>query len=241
MAVTRKIAGPGRLGSAKAVKDSTKKSAGMHPKVKIIPAEGSITVRFLEEPSDWFGFYEYFDEGYFPLLEGQTLPDGVKASFRYLANAYIVDDSKVMAVKMPKTLVELLMGYYDKRSTILDRDYELSRTGSGALDTKYLASPDSPTKMNTARLKIIDIGSILEDMASGADDADDDEEEDVPVRRGSKSRAQVDDEDDDDPWADDDDEEEDEPAPRRAVKKSAPARRTVVKKAPVRKSVRRTR
>lgn len=240
----RKIAGPGRLGSIKAAKKSVKKSG--NSLTKNIPDNDSITVRYLEEPSDWFGFYEYWDaenKTFRPVIEGEDLPDGVRASFRYLANAYVVDDAQVRALKMPKTVVEALLARYEKHGTVLDRDYELSRSGSG-LDTTYLVTPDSPAKMNTKRFTLIDLEDLLAKMLDASDEADeddddDDDEEETPrrstrtkTRRTAPKRSSVDDDDDED----DDEDEDDEPAPRRPVRRAV--KKTAARK-PVRKTIRR--
>jgi hypothetical protein len=238
----RRVAGPGRLGSIAAVKNSAKAGGNKH--VRNIASEKSLTVRFLEEPSEWFGFYQHFEkpEGYFPCTgddcRGCLNPsdDGSK-SFRYLANAYVVDDSKVMAVMMPKSLVEQLLAYYDKYDTILDRDYDLSKTGSGKEGTKYMASPDSPSKMKTSRFKLLDLDDVLESMIVGDDDDDDDDDEPPRKKKSSsaskKSRRTSDDEDDD-PWDDDDDEddedEEDERPRKKKASKSKPTKKVTGKK-----------
>jgi hypothetical protein len=129
----RKIAGPGRLGSIKAAKKTLQKRGG-DQRVRIIPAEGDITVRFLAEPEEFHGFYEHWNqtgEKYEPCVEGdcEFCSAGVRRSFRYLANAYVVDDSAVKAVKLPKSIFEILMARYIKEGTIMDRDWELSRSG----------------------------------------------------------------------------------------------------------------
>lgn len=244
MAVRRKIAGPGRLGSIKAAKNSVKKSG--NALIRNIPKEG-ITVRFLEEPSEWFGYYEYYDESrknYFPVIEGEDTPEGASVSFRYLANAYVVDDSDVRAVKMPKSAVEQLIARYEKHGTVMDRDYELSRTGSGKNDTKYMVSPDSPAKMNLSRFKLIDLAEVLESLIVAEDDDDDDDEDESPspmrTRRSTPKRSSRDIEDDEDEdyeddEEDDEDDEDEPPARRRPVKKTSTTRK------PVRKPIRKTR
>lgn len=234
----RKIAGPGRLGSISAAKKSVKKSG--NSLIRSIPNDDGITVRFLEEPSEWFGYYEYYDpsvKNFFPVVEGEDIPEGATAQFRYLANAYVVDDSAVRAVKMPKSAVEMLIARYEKHGTVMDRDYELSRTGSGKNDTKYMVSPDSPSKMNLKRFELLDLTAILASLIDDEDDDDDDEDE-APVksRRSVPKRSRVVDEDDDydddeDDEDDEDEDEDDEPAPRRR-----PVRRSTSK--PIRKPIR---
>lgn len=238
-----KIVGPGRLGSISAAKKSVKKSG--NSLVRTIPADQSITVRYLEEPSEWFGYYEYYDpsqKNFFPQVEGEDLPDGATVSFRYLANAYVVDDSAVRALKMPKSVVEQLIARYEKHGTVMDRDYELSRTGSGKNDTKYLVTPDSPSKMNTKRFELLDLEEIMQSLAS-SDDEDDDDDDERPARTkrtAPKRTSRY--EDDDDEFDDDDteDEEEDEDdEPRRPVRR--PVKKVAAKKTLPRKSISKSR
>lgn len=233
-----KLTGPGRLGSIGAVKKSLK--GGGQQNVRTIPSEDSITVRFLQNPEDWHGYYEHWmKDGPIPCVSDDCVgcdsdvEDERKKSFRYLANAYIVDDQKVRALKMPKTLVEMLVHYHAKyKGTLLDRDYELSRTGSGKNDTKYMAAPDAPSKMNLSRFKSLDLTKILNSLLDDEED-DDDDDDDEPVvskkRRPKKSEPS--------PWEDDDDDDDDEPV-RRVKKKSASAVRRPAKKVAKKRAVR---
>lgn len=240
-----KIAGPGRLGSIKAMKKSLK--GGGQSQVRRVPKEDSLTVRFLENPEDWHGYYEHWlKDGPIPCsssdCEGCQSDDEKerKRQFRYLANAYIVDDQKVRPLQMVKTLVEQLVNFHQKYGTLLDRDYELSRTGSGQNDTKYMAAPDAPSKVKLSRFEDqkFDLSEVLESMLEGEDpddddDDDDDDEDYTPKRRPKKSRGRDpwDDDDDDD----DDDDEDDEPVRRpkkksSSVKKKSASSKTAVKK-----------
>lgn len=200
------------FGSLNDLKKSTKRAGGgASGKIGFIP-EDPITVRFLSEPETWVGYYEHYngpnaDPRYSPCVKDSS-PGGCdyepyqgnKPAFRYLANAYNVDQSKVQALKMPKSLVEQLVTFAAKYGTILDRDYELSRSGSG-MDTTYSAVPEdkSPIKIARFRKEMSDLEQLLEDWADEQDAADDDE-----------------DEDDEDVYTDEDDDDEDEPeVPRR--------------------------
>lgn len=212
------------MGSVEAARKSVKKSG--NSLVRSIPTDDSITARFIEEPSEWFGFYEYWDEDektYRPVIDGEETPNGARISFRYLANVYIVDDSAVRALKMPKSVAEQILAYHQKYGTILDRDYDLSRTGSGKNDTNYMVAPDAPSKMNVKRFEALDLQKILDQMA-GLDEDDEDDDDERPAKRTApkKSRRPVDDDDDDfedDTDDDDEDEDEDEPVRRRPVRK----------------------
>ena len=194
------------------LKKSVKKGGGgASGKIGFIP-EDPITVRFLSEPETWVGYYEHYngpnaDPRYSPCVKDSS-PGGCdyepyqgnKPAFRYLANAYNVDQSKVQALKMPKSLVEQLVTFAAKYGTILDRDYELSRSGSG-MDTTYSAVPEdkSPIKIARFRKEMSDLEQLLEDWADEQDGADDDDE----------------DEEDEDVYTDEEEDDEEPEVPRR--------------------------
>lgn len=244
-----RVSGPGRMGSVAAVKKSLKKSGSS--KVKIVPKEGSLTVRFLDEPEDFHGYYEHYVNGeYRPCVtdecEGCTSddPDEQRRMFRYLANAYVVDDQKVMVLKLPKTLVEALMVYHEKYDgTLRDRDYDLRRTGSGQNDTKYFAAPDSPTKLKLSRFesKMLDLEEVVNSML-GDDDEDDEDEKPSKKKSGKSSKPKKREKD---PWEDEDEDDEDD-KPRKKKKSSASVKskgtvkkRVAPKKTTVKRTVRR--
>ena len=243
----KKVAGPGRLGSVKAVKKSLK--GGGQKGIKTISAEDSITVRFLDDLEDFHGYYEHWmTDGPLPCSTDDC--DGCQSDdederrkgFKYLANAYVVDDQKVWALKMPKTLVEMLTTFHTKyKGTLLDRDYELSRTGSGQYDTKYFAAPDEKSKMDLSRFerKKYNLTELLSDLVNGEDDDEDEDEDDEP--RPKKKKKSGPKKSKDNPWNDD---EDDEPVRRPKKKKSSASSRPVKKSAvrrPVKKTVKRSR
>lgn len=180
----------GRVKSLKSLKESVKKGGGDYA-LKRIPSNDSITVRFLEEPEEWFEYMEYFskEDGYFPVFEGldpDLVADLDKPSKRYLAAVVDVADNKPLALVIPKTLAASLLKKYDKYSTMLDRDYELSKEGEG-MQTTYDAIPEAPSKFNVRRIEAPDLAEALqksipasmlgeEDDADPEDDADEDED-----------------------------------------------------------------
>lgn len=208
-----------KLGSAKAVKESLK--SGNSP-MRYIGKDTALTVRFLEEPESWVSFTEVYDpvkkRGY-PLPDDPFMPgydDDLRKSSRYLANAIDISTDKVIAVSLPKSVVNSLIGRYEKLGTMTDRNYELYRTGSG-LDTEYFADPDAPAKMNLAKYEPKDLESVLEEAynAVWGSGTDEDEEELKPARKVAsggpkRGRKTVEAEEDDDLDDEDDDIEEDE-------------------------------
>lgn len=217
-----KISGK-KMGSVKAVKDSLKKGgSSLNTYIKNVPAEG-ITVRFLTEPEEWFGFYEYWNDesrNFTPMAVGEILPDGAKASFRYLASVVDIETDRVIPMKLAKTAANSLILKYDKYGTMLDRNYELQRHGEG-LDTTYDVTPDAPTKLNLAKYETIDLEQVLisaratslgeSDVKKSEPTIDDDEidEEVKPkakVVTSGKKTAKVQELDDEDEEEDEDDE-----------------------------------
>lgn len=205
----------GKVKSLKALKSSLKKGGGGAHYMKRVPSDDSITVRFLTEPEDWVEYLEYFseDDGFFPAVEGMDeayVADLNSPSKRWLAAAVDTADNSVINLVLPKSLVSNLLKKYEKYKTLMDRDYELSREGSG-FDTEYDAIPESPTKMNLSRFDIPDLMETLEAAvpeALGGGDIDDDDDYD----------------DDDNLAAEDDDD--------RPMRSRRPARKPPVKKKP---------
>lgn len=206
----------GRVKSLKSLRESVK--GGGDYALKRIPSNDSITVRFLEEPEEWYQYREYYkkDVGFFPEFEGLD-PDDVadldKPSKRYLAPAVDVADNKPIALVLPTTLVSSLLKKYDKYSTMLDRDYELSKEGEG-MQVRYDAIPEAPTKFNPRRIEMPDLDAALQksipaDLGGAGDDDDGDDDDnlaaddDRPIRRSrpggtTRKRRPVEDDDDED-------------------------------------------
>ena len=210
--MSNKIRG-GKVTSINALRSSVKKGGGGASYLTRIPSDASITVRFLTEPTEWIAYFEYYDaeqKRFFPSIEGVQTQE--KPSARYLANALDVAESRVIPLVMPKSVAASLLKKYDKYATLLDRDYELSRSGAG-LDTEYDVTPEPPTKMNLERYDLLDLMGLLEAQLEDVpvNDNDEDDEDEAPVARKSiksapKAKASDDDEDDDED--DDSDEEE---------------------------------
>lgn len=184
----------GKVKSIKALKSSLKKgSTGSY--LERIKEEGFLA-RFLQEPEEWIEYFEYYDEAdkaFYPEVEGVTLPidsksgEKVKPSKRYLANAIDVNENKVVPLVLPKSVAAILLKRYEKYGTLLDRDYELSREGTG-YDTEYDAVGEPPSRMSLSKYDPLDLIQVLESQLPGGDDddEDDDDEEDTPRRKSSK-------------------------------------------------------
>ena len=187
------------MGNIKALKDSLKKGgSSLNTFIKNVPAEG-ITVRFITEPEEWFGFYEYWNDesrNFVPMAVGEILPDGARASFRYLASAVEIESDRVIPMKLAKTTANSLILKYDKYGTMIDRNYELQKHGEG-LDTTYDVTPDAPSKLNLAKYESLDLEKILiqarasalgekdttKSDSSSLDDDDIDKEDEKPSKK----------------------------------------------------------
>jgi hypothetical protein len=224
----------GQVKSVKSLRNSMKKGGGGQGLTRV-PADDPMTVRFLHEPDTWFEFFEHFDETkkrFFVCVDGcEYCADDQRPSKRVLASVVLTDEGKVVPLAMPAMLVNRMLNKYDKYATVMDRDYELVRTGQG-FDTEYDVTPEAPNKMKLSRFELLDPVEILESMAPDSDDDDDDDEDEAP-RSKSKSRPApkrrpVDEDEDEDDDEDDEDEDEEFLRPKRsgAVKPKAKPRAT---------------
>lgn len=194
----------GRIG--KDYKKTAEKGGGTF--VKTVPVDDSILVRFIDEPEEWFGYYEHYDavRKYYPCTEGDCpgcADTDNRRSFRYLVNVVMVDEKRVVPLKVTKDLANQLFARYEKHSTLKDREYELSRTGSGMKDTVYMASPEPTSKFAYSNYPSLDLEKILEEMLGRADAADPEVEDEKPKKSLKPKAKPVVVEDDDDEVADD--------------------------------------
>lgn len=239
-----------KTGSLKNLKKSLAKGGGKGF-IKYIPKNGSMNVRFIQEPEEWVNYLEHYDTTLrksYPCSGEQACPgcrSDERKSSRYLANAVDLDnDNRVIPLQMPKDLANRLVVKYEKWGTIIDRDIELSRSGEG-LDTVYDLDASVPDRKRIDKYQPVDLLKVLEDAYNnvfGPDDDDDDDDTTLgkPAVRG-KSRsaaarsarpvAEVDDDADED----EDEDEAEEEAPKRAPAKKAAAKRAPAKKAAAKK------
>ena len=225
---------------------SLQNSAKQMPSVRLTFKEGEArTVRFLHEPFDgakpWVEYYEHYVTGgggngaYVPCIENCRLDGDVRAGKRWYVNVWDRDSKQVRLLKLTGAMVENLIIKYERRGTILDRDYSITRTGEGT-DTKYHIEAEEKERFDQRNVKLIDILAYLDQQAqsyyggvkgfkakaSGIDDDDDDDdvedvEDEAPAKvtkaRGRRPDPDEDDEDDDEePEDEDEDDEDEEPA-----------------------------
>jgi hypothetical protein len=181
----------GTVGTIAGLRKSLKKGGGGY--LTRVPAQDGMTARFLTEPDEWVKFFEHYDEiDKFTVCTQDCVKcaeNGTKGrSKRYLTNAVDMSDGKVVPLVLPASLAEIMLKRYDKFQTLLDRDYELERTGTG-LDTSYDALPQAPRKVNLARFKKLDLwAKLMEQLPDDSDEEEDDEEDEAPRRRKVVSR-----------------------------------------------------
>lgn len=182
----------GVIGSIAKLKSAVKRGSGAGF-IKNVQTDQDMTVRFLTEPDQWFSYFEHYDaeRKFYPCADDcPGCAEGNKPSQRFLANVLDIEDNMtVIALKLPTTLADSLMRRYEKYSTMLDRDYELSRSGSGFNDTKYEAIPLGPKTRNLNRYELLDLGAILDNLAPGAEDDSADDDDEPPAR--SKAKADI--------------------------------------------------
>ena len=204
--------GPGKAGSAQKFKERMEASTSDVTFIKNIPGDKVLTVRFLEEPEEWYAYRETYDpdiKRYYPVMDDSDIPEGQRASTRYLVNALDRDTDHVIPLKIPQSLATRLMMRYEKYDTLTDRDYDLTKTGKG-LKTEYDVETGDRETIKLSKYELFDHEEVLEEAYDFAMRTETGEEENPLRRKKTKTKAakrhEVDDDDDD--IDDDDDEEE---------------------------------
>jgi hypothetical protein len=229
---------------------SLKDSAKQMPSVRLTFKEGEArTVRFLHEPfgkTKWVEYYEHYVPGggggngaYVPCIDNCRLDGDIRAGKRWYVNVWDRDSKQVRLLKLTGAMIENLIIKYERRGTIMDRDYSITRTGEGT-DTKYHIEAEEKETFDQRNIKLIDIFQYLDQQAQSYyggsrgmkakassidDDEDEDDVEDVeaedededeaprrkPVTKARGRRVEPEeDEDEDEEESDEEDEEEDE-------------------------------
>lgn len=214
-----KIAG-NTTGSVSRLKKDMAKSTSGTTWIRNVRPDEDMTVRFLTEPDDWYSYREHYDPDvhFFPCIGKDNGCPGCehhsekvqRASRRYLANAYDVEQGQVIPLKLPLDLANRLVARYERAGdTIVDRDYTLHRMGKG-LDTTYDVTPESPSKFDASKHKLIDLEKALIDQFEDAFDME--PSEPTPPRRRSVNEdtdSDIDDEVPSEPSASADEDDDD--------------------------------
>lgn len=187
-----------------------------------LKADTTVKVRFLQEPKDWHeAWYHFIDSKFSWCSQMRSCPGcsvGNRARKIVLANAVIMhsereeDIGKVVVMQMPTTLADQVLKREKRFKTVCDRDYDLSREGSGQTDTKYSVDYDEKKTRDLSRWddKIHDITAIVSSELSQSGEDEDSGEDDEGEPRSTKkpsSKNRSYDEDDEDFEDDEDDED----------------------------------
>lgn len=247
---------PTETGSLSSLKKRLKKASGGGSGIAFIPKNGSRTVRFMDEPEDFIGYQEHWDDtirkSYPCIGEANDCPGCLadkRRTSRNVVNALDVDKKQVIALQLPTTVVNKLVNRFDRYQTICDRDYEISKSGEG-LDTDYDIESDTPRKRDMKRYKKLDIPALLEKSYNDAmgEDEDEDESPRRKKKRGGPRRKiarrddfdededieedeiEDDEDEDEEPFFSDDDEEDEEDEPPRRTRRVKKTRRSATKR-----------
>jgi hypothetical protein len=199
-----------KMGSLKNLKQSMAKGGGA-AWIKYVPKNGSMNVRFIQEPEEWFNYGEHWDamlRKSYPCPENGSCPgclNGDRKSSRYLTNAIDLDEQdpkrkdQVIPLQLPKDLANRLVIKYEKWGTLVDREIELTRSGDG-LDTVYDLDAGVKDPVNLGQYTPLNLQQVLDDAyeavfgqkpdgATGAADPDDERDELPPPRPKARARS----------------------------------------------------
>lgn len=215
------------------LKDQFKKKKSTST-IAYLPANSRTPYRILQEPNEWaqaYGHYNPKFEWCVGAEDGcEACAGNVKKKELWLLNALERKTGAVVLLQIPFSLAQQLFKRFERYGTVMDRDYELIREGSG-LDTEYSADPMDRRRMDISRYleKLLDPDEAIEAEMGG--------EEPASTKPSKKSRRRAEDDDDFDEDEDEeefdeddeeDEEEEDDDPPRRSSKSSprTPARKS---------------
>jgi hypothetical protein len=185
-------------GSIKKLKSDLKSRSGGGTWVRSIPDDEDFKVRFLTEPDQWFKYDEHYlqDVNYFPCV-GDDCPgceddDEGRTTRRYLANALDVENDRVIPLKLPVTVANLLVSRQERYGTLMDRDYILLRQGK-KLKTTYDVDSEPKSKRKLDKYDLLDLEEVLVNQFEDAFGETDDEEEERPRKgkKGKKSKSKT--------------------------------------------------
>lgn len=231
-----------RLASQKGIKASLSSGGGKF--AQRVPEEG-IEVRFLTEPEDWYSVEIHFgDKESFPCSGADDgclgCEEGFDSSLKWYANAYWPDEDRVVVFEMGKTVFQAILKKYDRNHTVMDRNFEITKEGTG-MGTRYdVEALDVQRIKGLDKMDLIDLSQFFEDWLTRAmNEVGGDAVISTAGRRRSRpSKRRRPAEDDDFEDDDDIDDEEEEARPRR---KPAPKKTTSKKSSGTKTPVRRRR
>lgn len=199
------------------MRKAMKSGGGGSRRITFINDEG-INVQFLQEPEEWAKYTDAYAKsvGRFWPVPSDDAPkvDDANMSTRYLANAIDIDNDRVVVIKLPLTLVELLLKRADRKGTLTDTVFYLYRSGEGRDNTTYGFDVEGKgsKKVSKYLAEMKDLEEILaeeyESVWGDEDTDDEDDDEDVEDVEEDEDEEDLDDDDDDEDEDDEEDEED---------------------------------
>jgi hypothetical protein len=221
------------------IKNDVRKSGTNKKKVTYFKPGVKVRIRFLEEMDDGMKilFHDSFDQGVnFPCQElydrecDRHEDETLRHRNNYVWSVWNYDTKEVELLLGPVnnySPIPLLMGMHDAYSTIMDRDYVITKNGKGT-DQTWAVVPMDKSKFRNEKAKPLSEAKTLSvlDKAFPCDTEEEDEDYKSKSKKKKKQAAEEDDDDEDyvpkkkakKKPVDDDDDEDDEEAPRKKKK-----------------------
>lgn len=240
-----------QYGTSKKARAAIKKGAsGGADYLWRLKADEQFTVRYLQEPKDWYEAAQHYVAGEFVWCSD---PDGRKScescqsgnspSKRVLTNVLDRESGKVRIIQMTSQLADSVAGKIDR--PITTADYTIWREGSTKENTTYGADRLDPTRCDLSRYTLLDVeAAIVAELGfdPGGEEPEDEEprsskpkSKSRPTRRSREEPEEEDDYEDDEEEDDEEEpEEEEEYRPRRKPARTSSASPPVKKKRPAR-------
>jgi hypothetical protein len=220
-----------KAGSADAIREETSRGTGFGNMLWIKDGD-SKTIRILAEPKDWekYRFVRYEElkaKGKLPTYAGweSDYPEvaesvGNPRTAHVIPVATVDDKGKLDRFyfwEPSNKILKDLLAHYDRRKTVMDRDWDIVREGKN-LDTTYTLIPDDPSdhsKKEYGSIEELDFDDelvrMVEEFAAAhakftGEEPEEDEDERPAKKKPSKKGRVV--EDDDDPEEEEEPEEE---------------------------------
>lgn len=217
------------------IKNQVKKSGTNKSKFIYFKPGSKIRVRFLNDMEDGHKvlFHDSFALGInVPCqdLFGRTCTHDEEEGLRHRdLYAWSVFDYEAKEVKILLGAINnfspipLLVGMYDTYGTLIDRDYVITKTGTGTSGT-FSVVPMDKVRFRNEKAKPYSESKFLSllDKAFPDDDAEEEDEDESPkprIKKGKKKAKPVEDDFDDD---EDEEDEDEEPAPKKKKGKKKP-------------------
>lgn len=206
------------------IKKEISKSGTNRGKFLYLKDGAKVRVRFLTDFED--GLPVPFHDSYemsvnVPCQElfGRDCPycdeDGIRTRNQYVWCVYDYESKEVKLLMHPInncSPVGALAAFYESYGTLLDRDYEIKRMGSGT-NTTYGVIPQDKAKFRNINVKVMSDQAILKaiDKAYPCEgvEEDEEEEEERPAKKNKKGKPMNPPEENEEEWEDEGVEEED--------------------------------